>query len=34
LAQGKSDEDGAFRLEAGQPPANGVLYVIAKGGTP
>jgi hypothetical protein len=34
LTQGKTDEDGAFRLEAGEPPAKGVLYVIAKGGTP
>jgi hypothetical protein len=34
LTQGNTDEDGAFRLEAAEPPANGVLYVIAKGSTP
>jgi hypothetical protein len=34
LAQGKTDYDGAFKLETGEPPADSVLYVIAKGGTP
>lgn len=33
LAQGKTDDDGAFKLETGKPPADSVLYVIAKGGT-
>ncbi len=31
LAQGKTDDDGAFKLETGKPPADSVLYVIAKG---
>ena len=33
LAQGKTDDNGAFKLETGKPPADSVLYVIAKGGT-
>ncbi len=33
LAQGKTDDTGAFKLEVGEPPADSVLYVIAKGGT-
>ena len=34
LAQGKTDADGAFKLSAKPAPAESVLYVIAKGGTP
>ncbi len=34
LAQGKTDADGAFKLSAKPAPADSVLYVIAKGGTP
>ena len=34
LAQGKSDDSGAFSLTYGDAPADSVLYVIAKGGTP
>jgi hypothetical protein len=34
LAQGKTDADGAFKLSAEPAPADSVLYLIAKGGTP
>ena len=34
LAQGKTDDNGAFNLDVGQAPAESVLYVVAKGGTP
>src|SRR5271165_422454 len=34
LAQGKTDDNGAFNLNVGQTPADTVLYLIAKGGTP
>jgi streptogramin lyase len=34
LAQGKTDDKGAFKLTYGNIPADSVLYVIAKGGTP
>src|SRR5208283_2802221 len=34
LAQGKSDDNGAFTLSVAQPSAESVLYVVAKGGTP
>ena len=34
LAQGKTDENGAFKLNIDQTPADSVLYVVAKGGTP
>ena len=34
LAQGKADDGGAFNLSYGQAPADSVLYVVAKGGTP
>src|ERR1700690_2343592 len=34
LSQGKTDDNGAFNLDAGQAPAESVLYVVAKGGTP
>ena len=34
LAQGKTDDNGAFKLDVGQAPADSVLYVVAKGGTP
>jgi streptogramin lyase len=34
LAQGKSDGSGAFRLTYGNAPADSILYVVAKGGTP
>ena len=33
-AQGQTDEQGAFKLTYGDVPAESVLYVIAKGGTP
>src|SRR5262249_41689211 len=33
LAQGKTDNNGAFTLDAGKAPSDGVLYVVAKGGT-
>ena len=33
LAQGKTDENGAFKLAVAQVPADSVLYVVAKGGT-
>jgi DNA-binding beta-propeller fold protein YncE len=34
LAQTKTDDRGAFKLTYGEPPTDGVLYVIARGGTP
>jgi hypothetical protein len=34
LAQGKTDDSGAFTLAVDQTPADSVLYVVAKGGTP
>jgi len=34
LAQVKTDDRGAFKLTYGEVPTDGVLYVIAKGGTP
>lgn len=34
LAQGKAGDDGAFALTYADAPADSVLYVIAKGGTP
>ncbi len=34
LAQGKTDGDGAFKLDGGQAPEGSVLYVVANGGTP
>ena len=34
LAQGKTDGKGGFKLTYGNIPADSVLYVIAKGGTP
>jgi sugar lactone lactonase YvrE len=34
LAQAKTDDQGAFKLTYDETPADGVLYVIAKGGTP
>ena len=34
LAQGKTDDNGAFKLDVGQGPADSVFYVVAKGGTP
>ena len=34
LAQGKTDDNGAFDLNVDQTPADGILYVVAKGGTP
>ena len=34
LAQGKSDESGAFNLTYPDAPADSILYLIAKGGTP
>src|SRR5262245_50076493 len=34
LAEGQTDDQGLFRLDARQAPADGVLYVVAKGGTP
>ena len=34
LAEAKTDDRGAFKLDAGQAPADSVLYVVAKGGTP
>ena len=34
LAQGKADDSGAFNLSYGDTPADSILYVIAKGGTP
>jgi hypothetical protein len=34
LAEGKTDDQGAFKMDVGQTPADSVLYLIAKGGTP
>jgi hypothetical protein len=34
LAQGKTDDNGAFNLNVDQTPADSVLYLVAKGGTP
>ena len=34
LAQGKSDDTGAFNLTYAGAPADSVLYLVAKGGTP
>jgi len=34
LAQAKTDDRGAFKLPRGKAPADGVLYIIARGGTP
>ena len=34
LAQGKSDDTGAFNLTYTSAPADSVLYLVAKGGTP
>jgi DNA-binding beta-propeller fold protein YncE len=34
LAQGKTDDSGAFTLAVDSAPADSVLYVMAKGGTP
>jgi hypothetical protein len=34
LAQGKTDGNGAFKLQVKQTPKDSVLYLIAKGGTP
>src|SRR5215470_422575 len=33
LAQGTTDDKGSFRLSVPNTPGNGVLYVIARGGT-
>lgn len=34
LAEGKTNDEGAFKLDAKPPASDGVLYVTAKGGTP
>jgi hypothetical protein len=34
LAQAKADDQGTFKLTYGEAPANSVLYIIARGGTP
>ncbi|MGA2616057.1 MAG: trimethylamine methyltransferase family protein [Thermoguttaceae bacterium] len=34
LAHAKTDDQGAFKLTYGEAPADSVLYVIARGGTP
>jgi len=34
VAQGKTDDSGAFKLDVDQTPADSVLYLVAKGGTP
>ena len=34
LAQGKTDDNGAFNLNVDQTSADSVLYLVAKGGTP
>jgi streptogramin lyase len=34
LAKGKTDDQGAFKLDAGLPTKETVLYIVAKGGTP
>jgi hypothetical protein len=33
VAESKSDDQGAFKLDAGSAPSGSVLYVVAKGGT-
>ena len=34
LAEGKTDDQGWFKLDTGHAPGNSVLYIVAKGGTP
>ena len=34
LAEGQTDDQGLFKLDARQAPTDSVLYVVAKGGTP
>jgi hypothetical protein len=34
LAQGKTNDDGVFKLDVKDPPGSSVVYVVAKGGTP
>jgi hypothetical protein len=34
LAQGKTGDDGTFKLEVGEAPGGSVFYLVAKGGTP
>jgi hypothetical protein len=34
LAEGKTDDQGAFKLDSSRAPSDSVLYVVAKGGTP
>jgi hypothetical protein len=34
LAQGKTGDNGAFKLDVDQTPPDSVLYLVAKGGTP
>src|ERR1700742_3942319 len=34
LAKGKSDDNGAFKLNFAETPKGSVLYLISKGGTP
>src|ERR1700759_173799 len=34
LAEGKTDDHGAFELNTGQPTSETQLYLVAKGGTP
>jgi hypothetical protein len=34
FAQGKTDDNGVFNLDAGQSSGDSILYVVAKGGTP
>ena len=34
LAQGKTDDSGAFNLTYGDAPVDSILYVVAQGGTP
>jgi hypothetical protein len=34
LAEGETDDQGGFKLDASHAPADSVLYVVAKGGTP
>jgi hypothetical protein len=34
LAEGKTDGQGAFKMNVGQTPVDSVLYLVAKGGTP
>src|SRR6516165_5620362 len=33
LAEVKTDDQGAFKLDPGQAPSDSVLYIVAKGGT-